>query len=62
MGPIDIIILVAAVCVFLGVVIGAIVKKKKGKSGCGCGCATCPYGGSCGSKTAPNGEQNASEK
>ncbi|MBQ8885101.1 MAG: FeoB-associated Cys-rich membrane protein [Clostridia bacterium] len=61
MGPVDIIILIAAIGIVVGVVVGAVIKKKKGKSvGCGCGCSTCPHGGSCASSKDET-EKNTSE-
>lgn len=48
MKPINVVIIVAAVLIVLGVAIGSIARKAKAKkSGCRTGCIGCPYAGSC---------------
>lgn len=42
MTAIEIIVIVCAVAVLAGVVIAAVLRKKKGKTSCGCDCAHCP--------------------
>ena len=37
----EILIIIAACLVVLGVIISAIVRKKQGKAGCDCGCGSC---------------------
>lgn len=49
MEPVEIIVIIAAAAIVLGVVIGAIVRKKQGKSGCDCGCSACPHCAACAS-------------
>ncbi len=58
MGPIDIIIIVGAVAVVVGVAAYSIWKKKNGKSGCACGCSGCSNF-ACTSKKATEEEKNA---
>lgn len=43
MEPIEIIIIIAAIAIVAGVIVSAIVRKKKGKTGCDCGCSSCPH-------------------
>ena len=76
MKAINIIIIVAAVLIVVGVTIGSIVRKFKAKkSGCRTGCAGCPYANACnGNKTnrkkpitanmptiQPNGDPNETD-
>lgn len=58
MKPIDIIIIVAAVAIVVGVVAYNIWKKKNGKGGCGCGCSGC-NNSACPSKKAAEEEKDA---
>ncbi len=37
----EILIIIAACLVVLGVIVSAIVRKKQGKTGCDCGCGNC---------------------
>lgn len=41
MEPIEIIVIIVCSLIVLGVVIMALINKKKGKTSCGCDCANC---------------------
>jgi len=43
MQPIEIIVIIGAVVVLVGVVISEVIRKLKGKGGCGGDCSSCPY-------------------
>ena len=57
MKPIDIIIIVLAAVIVVGVIALSLWRKKTGKTGCGChGCSGCANGESCPSKRAADEE------
>lgn len=59
MKPIDIIIIVLAALIVVGVIALSLWRKKTGKTGCGCGChgcCGCVNGESCPSKRAADEE------
>lgn len=44
MQAIEIITIISAVAIVVGVIVSSIIKKKKNKkTGCGCNCSSCPY-------------------
>lgn len=45
MGTVEIIIIIACVAIVIGVITGAIIRKKKGKSSCDCdgNCSHCNH-------------------
>lgn len=59
MKPIDIIIIVAAALVVVGVIGLTLWRKKQGKTGCGCGCNGCS---GCGNKAECSTAKDAQEK
>lgn len=42
-GAGEIILIAACAAVVIGVIVAAIVRKKKGKPSCGCDCANCSF-------------------
>lgn len=46
MGVVEIIIIVLAVVIVIGVSLYSLMRKAKGKSGC-CDCSSCPYANAC---------------
>lgn len=42
MQPIEIIVIAACSLIVAGVIIAAVIRKKKGKTSCGCDCSSCP--------------------
>lgn len=46
MGAVEIIIIVLAVVIVIGVSVYSFIRKAKGKSGC-CDCSSCPYANAC---------------
>ena len=61
MGPVEIIVVIAAVVIVAGVFIGWIVRKKQGKTGCDCGCSSCPHSAACHSAKTKKGREKASD-
>ncbi len=55
----EILIIVAACLIVVGVIVSGIVRKKQGKSGCDCGCSSCSGCAGCSSRkpAAKKGEQ-----
>lgn len=47
MGPIEIVTIIAAVAIVVGVAIASIVRKVKGKPSMGCDCAGCAHQAKC---------------
>lgn len=41
MGAVEILVIIGASAIVLGVIIAAVIRKKKGKSSCDCGCCSC---------------------
>lgn len=47
MSAVEIVTVIAAAVIVVGVTVGHFVKKKKGKGSCGSSCDGCPYCSSC---------------
>ncbi len=65
MGPVEIVVIIAAIAIVLGVVIAAIVRKAKGKPSLSSDCCGCPYADKCQSChgcSAQDDSQNKSEQ
>ena len=60
MGATEIVIIIAAAAVVVGVAISSIVAKKRGKKGC-CGCAGCPHAGKCSAAKHGHDKANRAE-
>ena len=54
MKPIEIIVIIAAVAIVVGVIIASIVRKLKGKPSLGSDCAGCSHAGQCNGKCCSN--------
>lgn len=50
MKPVEIIVIIAAAAVVIGVIARAIIRKKKGISSCDCDCGCCSHCKGCGVK------------
>ncbi len=58
----EILIIIAACLIVVGVIVSSVIRKKQGKTGCGCdcgGCAGCSGCSACASHKKPDDDVNS---